>query len=172
MFIMNKEEILYKCKEYLLEKGFENMDIRSLTKVCGLSIGSFYNLFKSKENLFCEIFLSDWNETINKIEELIKDKPFELKIKISLKNFREFFNRYRTSFKTIIEAFILKGKRPIDIFEKSKLSDFIKRNFEIEDEYITDLLINLTFFHIRRGEDDEKFIKIVNALLKEDLWKR
>jgi len=165
---MNKEEILLKCKEYLLEKGFENMDIRSLTKHCGLSIGTFYNLFKSKENLFCEIFLNDWNETLRKIEVLIKDKSFEEKIRISLSNFRNFMNKYKSSFKTIIEAFILKGKRPINIFERSKLSDFIKRNFEIEDDYIVDLIINLTFFHLRRSEDDEKFIKIINLLLKEE----
>lgn len=169
---MNKEEILFKCKEYILEKGFEGMDIRSLTKICGLSIGSFYNLFKSKENLFCEIFLNDWDETLQKIENLIKDKPFEEKIRISLSNFRNFMNRFRSSFKTIIEAFLLKGKRPIDIFERSKLSDFIKRNFEIKDDYLVDLLINLTFFHLRRSEDDEKFIKIVNLLLKEDIWKQ
>ncbi len=169
---MNKEEILFKCKEYLLQKGFEDMDIRSLTKNCGLSIGSFYNLFKSKENLFCEIFLNDWDETLKKIEELIKDKPFEEKIRISLSNFRDFLNRYKSSFKTIIEAFILRRKRPIDIFEKSKLTDFIKKNFEINDNYLVDLLINLTFFHLRRSEDDEKFIRIVNFLLKEDLWKR
>lgn len=169
---MNKEEILFKCKEYLLEKGFEDMDIRSLTKHCGLSIGTFYNLFKSKENLFCEIFLNDWDETLQKIEVLIKDKSFEEKIRISLSNFRNFMNRFKSSFKIIIEAFVLKGKRPIDIFERSKLSDFIKRNFEIKDDYIVDLLINLTFFHLRRSEDDEKFIKIVNLLLKEDLWKQ
>jgi cobalamin biosynthesis Mg chelatase CobN len=77
-------------------------------------------------------------------------------------------NKYKSSFKTIIEAFILKGKRPINIFERSKLSDFIKRNFEIEDDYIVDLIINLTFFHLRRSEDDEKFIKIINLLLKEE----
>lgn len=168
MFIMNKEEILLKCKEYLLEKGFENMDIRSLTKHCGLSIGTFYNLFKSKENLFCEIFLNDWNETLRKIEVLIKDKSFEEKVRISLSNFRNFMNKYKSSFKTIIEAFILKGKRPINIFERSKLSDFIKRNFEIEDDYIVDLIINLTFFHLRRSQDDEKFIKIIKLLLKEE----
>ena len=168
MFIMNKEEILLKCKEYLLEKGFEDMDIRSLTKHCGLSIGTFYNLFKSKENLFCEIFLNDWNETLRKIEVLIKDKSFEEKVRISLSNFRNFMNKYKSSFKTIIEAFILKGKRPINIFERSKLSDFIKRNFEIEDDYIVDLIINLTFFHLRRSQDDEKFIKIIKLLLKEE----
>lgn len=169
---MNREKILSRCKEYLLEKGFEGMDIRSLTKHCGVSIGTFYNIFKSKENLFCEIFLSDWKETLNKIESSIQNKNLEEKIMITLKYLRDFTNRYKTSFKIIIEAFIIKGKRPIDIFDRSNLIDFIKRNFEINDDYLIDLFINLTFFHLRKNEDDEKFFLIVKTLLKEDIWKR
>lgn len=171
---MNKEEILLKCKEYLLEKGFENMDIRSLTKHCGLSIGTFYNLFKSKENLFCEIFLNDWNETLKKIEDLIKNKNLEEKIKITLFYLRDFMTRYQTSFKTIIESFVIKGKKSKqpEIFEKSNLIYFIKRNFDIEDDYLVELFINLIFFHLRKKADDKKFIKIANILLKEELWKQ
>ncbi|MGQ9845369.1 MAG: TetR/AcrR family transcriptional regulator [Caldisericia bacterium] len=169
---MNREIILSKCKEFLFEKGFEDMDIRSLTKYCGVSIGTFYNMFKSKENLFLEILLSDWEETLNKIESFLQNKNLEEKIMITLKYLRDFTNRYRTSFKTIIEAFIIKGKRPIDIFDRSNLIDFIKRNFDIKDDYLIDLFINLTFFHLRKNEDDEKFVQIVKTLLKEDIWKR
>lgn len=171
---MNKEEILFKCKEYLLEKGFEDMDIRSLTKHCGLSIGTFYNLFKSKENLFCEIFLNDWDETLKKIEDLIKNKTLEEKIKITLFYLRNFIKRYQTSFKTIIEAFIIKDKKSKqpEILQKSNLIDFIKRNFNINDDYLVELFINFIFFHLRKKRDDEKFIKIANILFKEELWKR
>ncbi|MBC7194219.1 MAG: TetR/AcrR family transcriptional regulator [Caldisericia bacterium] len=169
---MNKEEILFKCKEYLLENGFENTDIRSLTKLCGISIGTFYNLFKSKENLFCEIFLNDWGKTLKKIEEEIRGKNFDEKVRITLLYFRDFINRYKSSFKIIFEAFMLKGKRVVNIFEKSRLLDFVKRNFGIEDEYLLNLFINLIFFQIRRVEDDEKFIKIIDSIMKEDLWKR
>lgn len=169
---MEKEKILEKCKKYLYEKGFEEMDIRSLTKFCGLSIGTFYNLFKSKENLFCEIFLKDWRDTLKNIEDSIQDKDFEEKLKITLRNLRDFMERYRTSMKTIVEALILKGKKPIDLFEKTKLNDFIKRNFGIEDEYLRDLLINLIFFHLRRGDSVEKFMYIIRKIFKEDLWKK
>lgn len=169
---MNREKILSRCKEYLLEKGFEDMDIRSLTKHCGLSIGTFYNIFRSKENFFCEIILSDWKETLEKIESFLQNKNLEEKIMITLKYLRDFTNRYKTSFKTIIEAFIIKGKRPIDIFDRSNLIDFIKRNFDIKDDYLIDLFINLIFFHLRKNEDDEKFVLIVKTLLKENIWKR
>lgn len=67
---------------------------------------------------------------------------------------------------------MLKGKRVVNIFEKSRLLDFVKRNFGIEDEYLLNLFINLIFFQIRRVEDDEKFIKIIDSIMKEDLWKR
>jgi len=167
---MNKEEIFLKCKEYILEKGFENFDIRGLTKRLGISIGTFYNYFKSKEDLFCQIFIDDFNKTLKEIENSIENKNFDEKIEIFLKNLRKFMERYRSSMKFIFESFVLRGEKPKKIFEGFNLVNFLKEKIGIKDDYMAELLINLIFFHIKRREsDDKKFINIVKKIFEEDL---
>ncbi|MDI6861128.1 MAG: TetR/AcrR family transcriptional regulator [Caldisericia bacterium] len=169
---MNKDIIFEKCKEYILEKGFENFEIRGLVKSLGISIGTFYNYFKSKEDLFCQIFLDDWNKTLKEIENSIKNKEFEEKVEITLKNLRVFLEKYKTSMKVIFNSLILKGEKPKKLLENVNLINFVKENFEIKDDYLAELFINLIFFHLRRGGDDKKFINLIKRLFEEDLWKK
>ena len=172
MFNMDKNTILMKCKEYVLEKGFENFEIRGLVKSLGISIGTFYNYFKSKEDLFFQIFLNDWEKLVKEIENSIKDKEFEEKIEVTLKKLRAFLEKYKTSIKFIFSSLILKGEKPKKLYENINLINFVKENFDIKDDYFAELFIYLIFFHLRKDGDDKKFKSLIKRIFEEDLWKR
>ncbi len=52
---MKKEKIMQFAQELFLKKGFSNVPIEEITKAAGISKGSFYTYFKSKDALLEEI---------------------------------------------------------------------------------------------------------------------
>ena len=54
----NKKEELFACgKELFSTKGFKDTNVADITQKAGVSVGTFYNYYASKEKLFMEIFL-------------------------------------------------------------------------------------------------------------------
>ena len=54
-----KAELFRSAKELFAEKGFKDTNVADITKHAGMSVGSFYNYYPSKEKLFMEIFLAE-----------------------------------------------------------------------------------------------------------------
>ena len=56
----NGREEIYVCGRELFEKnGFKNTSIADITKMAGIGVGTFYNFYASKEQLFLEIFYNE-----------------------------------------------------------------------------------------------------------------
>lgn len=56
----DKKTELYHCgKELFSAKGFKDTNIADITKMAGVSVGTFYNYYPSKEKLFMEIYLDE-----------------------------------------------------------------------------------------------------------------
>lgn len=51
-----KSLIIETATELFLKKGFYNTSIRDIIGASGVSIGTFYNYFKSKEDIFCYLY--------------------------------------------------------------------------------------------------------------------
>lgn len=62
----DKRAELYRCgKELFSQKGFKDTNVADITKLAGVSVGSFYNYYSSKERLFMDIYL-DENQKLSK----------------------------------------------------------------------------------------------------------
>jgi len=56
----DKRTELYRCaKELFGEKGLKDTSIADITKMAGVSVGTFYNYFPSKDKLFMEIYVDE-----------------------------------------------------------------------------------------------------------------
>ncbi|GEM_PF-1312685 len=53
--MINKNEIIKKIKSLLKHKNSSNLSIREISKEVGISTGTFYNLFKDKNELLIEM---------------------------------------------------------------------------------------------------------------------
>ena len=51
-----KENLVKKATEYFTQYGFSKTSVKELTEAVGISKGSFYNFFNSKEELLFEVF--------------------------------------------------------------------------------------------------------------------
>lgn len=103
-----KQKIFETARALFREQGFQATGIRGIILRVGISIGTFYNYFQSKEELFLLIYLDEnqreLNATYKRVPELIDggSEPIEV-IKMLISEFfhialgnpilREFFNR-------------------------------------------------------------------------------
>ncbi|MDS0525395.1 TetR/AcrR family transcriptional regulator [Clostridium sp. SHJSY1] len=79
---------LYKISMELLEKqGYEKLKIEDICKQAGVSVGSFYNYFNSKNDILLEVYKRADNYFENEVKNNLKNTN-------SLDKIIEFFNHY------------------------------------------------------------------------------
>jgi AcrR family transcriptional regulator len=62
--VEDKKTLIYDSAKALFgAKGFKDTNITEITKKAGMSVGTFYNYYPSKEKLFMDIFLAE-NEAL------------------------------------------------------------------------------------------------------------
>lgn len=55
-----KQQLIFNAsKELFTEKGFKQTNIQDIAQHASIGVGTFYNFFESKEQLFFEVFLSE-----------------------------------------------------------------------------------------------------------------
>lgn len=77
----DKKMELFRCaKELFGVKGFKDTNVADITKMAGVSVGTFYNYYTSKEKLFMEIFLEENVKLKKSMMETvdINDAPLKL----------------------------------------------------------------------------------------------
>lgn len=67
----DKKTDIFNCgKELFSSKGFKDTNVSDITKMAGIGVGTFYNYYSSKEQLFMEIFMKE-NEILKKSFESV-----------------------------------------------------------------------------------------------------
>jgi len=62
----DKKADIFNCgKELFSAKGFKDTNVSDITKMAGIAVGTFYNYYSSKEQLFMDIFKQE-NEKLKK----------------------------------------------------------------------------------------------------------
>lgn len=94
-----RSKLLNEGKKQLISKGYYKLNVRDITKQCGIAIGTFYNYFPSKEHLVMEIFETDWNKitlSLQKIE--LSNSSLKDKLRTLYTNIDKFLKNYRNIF--------------------------------------------------------------------------
>ena len=74
---MNKTQVIEKIQALLKRKRAKNLSIREISKEVGISTGSFYNLFKDKDELLFEIRKHEINQMSDYIDKILdKEKEY------------------------------------------------------------------------------------------------
>lgn len=64
--------ILCTSKKILIEKGYNQLNMRAVAKECGISIGSIYNYYPNKSELVVTMMTEYWDDFFNYFDELEK----------------------------------------------------------------------------------------------------
>lgn len=159
-----KQHVLKKAHQLFIEKGFQSTSIQDILDYSGISKGTFYNYFSSKNELLIAIFKSNYAELEKQKNELLigQDRSdieiFIQQIHIQMKLNREnklisLFEEVMTSNDAELKQFIEIGKmrnirwlyqRLIDIFGESKKPYLL----DCAIMFMGILRENLKFYHL------------------------
>ena len=69
-----KNEIRKTGRELLVSGGYEEFNMRSVAKTCGMSVGALYDYYTGKDEMVRDIMLTDWKNEMTLIREQIGQK--------------------------------------------------------------------------------------------------
>jgi AcrR family transcriptional regulator len=83
----DKKADIFNCgKELFSSKGFKDTNVSDITKMAGIGVGTFYNYYSSKEQLFMEIFMKE-NEKLKSSFKIVDIDPDPLKAIMGMLSF-------------------------------------------------------------------------------------
>lgn len=119
--------ILSKAKEILYNEGYIKLSMRNLSKACGIALGTIYNYYPSKKELYVEMMTDYWHEFFLKIESVVNlDCTFFYKL-------NKIFNELSVFIKTFKEVWL----KP----ELYNSPDYVESGVEQEFIYIERLIV-------------------------------
>ena len=68
--VTSREEILAASRELIRQKSLPALSVRSVASACGVSVGSIYNYFETKEEIFLALLTREydrWTEKLKKV---------------------------------------------------------------------------------------------------------
>lgn len=70
--IKDIEETIFNAGLKLFgEKGYSDVDMKMIAKEAGIAVGTLYNYYSNKKQLFIKVFEFSWNKTFSKLDYVI-----------------------------------------------------------------------------------------------------
>jgi len=69
-----ESKIIDAAESLMFENEKAQFDMRQIAKTCGLAVGTIYNYFPTKKDIFIKVFERSWIKTFNKLNEIIETK--------------------------------------------------------------------------------------------------
>ncbi len=91
-YLTDKKADIFKAgRELFYSKGFKDTNVSEIAKTAGIGVGTFYNYYSSKEELFVEIYLKENEDLKKRIFQSINlnDDPVALVTKLVTRNIKE-----------------------------------------------------------------------------------
>ncbi len=67
-----RERLIASARATLLERGYGALSVREAAAACQIAVGTFYNYFKSKNELAAAVMLEDWGRSLKGADEAIE----------------------------------------------------------------------------------------------------
>lgn len=163
-----KRQVIEKAHQLFIEKGFQATSIQDILEYSGISKGTFYNYFSSKNELLMDIFRTVFRKMENERNGMLLGKdPADVEIFISQIEFQVTANRENKIIPLFEEIFFSGDhelKQFIEVGQMKVLRWFSERLGDITDEsshpYLLDaaimlngiLLQNIRFYRKVNGE--------------------
>lgn len=141
-----KEDILKVARDMILEEDYSNISIRKMAQRCGISAGTVYNYFDSKQEIIEYITKSEWDLLIRRIEYSNKNtEDYIKKLDIIFTEIRNFINKvHNIQYNDFLNTFETKRffemKKHKDDFHE-QLSNKVYEALEKEKFFNNDTLV-------------------------------
>lgn len=177
--INKKEVILRVSRELFLKNGFKDVNVSDITKAAGVGVGTFYNYYPSKEELFLEIFVEENQKAKEAIIEVldVNEKPkilmrsFIAHNKNIMNNNRILKEWYNSSISSVIRVYY-QEKAETSLFIRDIFTQFLKKwkeekTIRTDIDYEIILSIFDSVVYLENHQDDigiSNFEKMIETL--------
>lgn len=134
-----KQLILSKSKEILYSEGYQKLNMRNISKACGIALGTIYNYYPTKKELIMDMMTDYWHQYFYKIIE-VSDSDCSFYDKLSI-----IFNELGVFIKTFKQVWL----KP-ELYENP---DYIESGIEREGIYIERLVSLIKDILVREMKD-------------------
>jgi AcrR family transcriptional regulator len=116
-----RREILKQAKMILINKGYKELNMRTVAKECNFAIGTIYNYFRSKDDLLAQLMADYWEEYYGILEE-IDQESFDL-----LSKLRKMYDQLELFVNTFLESWV--SMNGVNYYQYSKAGLQRKEDF-------------------------------------------
>ena len=95
---VSKEVILEAAEKVFSEYGFHEAKIYRIADLAGVSVGTIYRFFKSKEELYAEVLRKKLSELQKRVERKVRHKSPEKALKAYISTVIDFFEEEKDFF--------------------------------------------------------------------------
>lgn len=172
-----RKKIIDKAWELFAKNGYEETKVEDITKDLGISKGSFYTYFATKEELLYEVLGKIKKEVIEKLENINVDqtpeKVLEDYVKAKMNHAVKILNNMKLR---VVEKYLIDPKLRILFQElQEKSTDFIKINIVEKfnskngNKYNADVISEFILISIEEFLYDEFVLKNLEKMKDDDL---
>ena len=162
-----KSDIFNAGRELFFSKGFKDTNVSEIAKLAGIGVGTFYNYYSSKEELFLEVFLKENEDLKKRLYESVdlNDDPVTFVTKFLTKNITEMNSNlilkewYNRELFSKLEQYFYEqdGMSSIDELMKSGRLELVrqwkaegKMRNDIDDEMICAIFDSIPYIDIHK----------------------
>lgn len=177
MSVIRKEEIFEISKRIAMEEGLSKLTIRNLASEAGISIGSVYNLFGTKDALVMELIEYYWSSSLLNIiaESKTSTGDFVDRLETLYISFKSASDKFHEDW--IKDVFTIHMSNP-DIVKMSdrykkiieeRIEEFTKEETSLKDYFdddftmdeLADFIFENMMLLLRKNSPDLGFFKII-----------
>ncbi|MHB9142376.1 MAG: TetR/AcrR family transcriptional regulator [Paludibacter sp.] len=183
-----KADIFNAGRELFYSKGFKDTNVADIAKMAGIGVGTFYNYYSSKEELFLEIYIKENEDLKKRIFQSIdlNDDPVTLVTKLVTQNvsemnsnpiLKEWYNK--DLFSKLEKYFYEKGGfESIDELARSGKAELIKKwkaegkiRDDLDDGMIGAIFDSITYIDIHKDDIGIQYFPQVLLYITEFVMK-
>ena len=175
--IQKRKKIIDKAWELFIKNGYEETKVEDITRELGISKGSFYTYFATKEELLYEVLEKIKKEIIENLENInvnqMPEKVLEDYVKAKMNHAVKILNNMKLK---AVEKHLIDPKLRIFFQElREKSTNFIKINIVEKfnskngNKYNTDVISEFILISIEEFLYDEFVLKNLQKMKDDDL---
>ncbi|MCY6371641.1 TetR/AcrR family transcriptional regulator [Clostridium ganghwense] len=163
------------------EKGYSNVDMKMIAKEADIAVGTLYNYYSNKKQLYIKVFEVSWKYTFSKLDTIIESSiPLEEKIEgVVITLYEEIERKKGIGQELTKENVFDKNKgdgmswikneliRKMEfLIMKLKIKYGIKLEEGMEGRFVETMLILINEMSKEHPDEKEKNIKYINQILQ------
>ncbi|MFD3158558.1 TetR/AcrR family transcriptional regulator [Haloimpatiens sp. FM7330] len=163
------------------EYGYTNVDMKMIAKKVGIAVGTLYNYYPNKNQLFIRVFQKSWKNTFDKMDNMIKEdikakEKAQKFINILYDDIQERKGLGRALTKSDIfkkegkeEIIVLKNtllERMSRILKEIEKEEEIKVEKEIKDRISASIILMISLMIQEYPNEKEQNIEFINKFIQ------